>query len=329
VIRAARLVLMMIRPPVAAVLLLFAALGLAPAGRANALHPLFTTILVIVGGWFINATVLNDLADEDIDRINLQNARGRPLVSGDATRRELLAMGLAAGVAALAMAWMVGWRVGIVVTIGLALNVAYSMPPLRLSARGLVALALLPLGYVALPFLVGAYSAGPSLGKNGLALLFGLYVTFIGRIALKDFRDVRGDELFGKRTFLVRRGRRSTCVFSGLCWLVGSAALLAIVPIRSFLFLVFVAYLACVLHGLRSLMRAGGYAAEQVIIGAIAQIGRGMAITLLAHFTMVAEGWSFTQQSLVTAALALMFVGIYREIIAEREAVPLAAVRPY
>ena len=37
-------------------------------------------------------------------------------------------------------------------------------------------------------------------------LLAGLYVGFIGRILLKDFRDVRGDALFGKRTFLVRHG---------------------------------------------------------------------------------------------------------------------------
>lgn len=86
-----RLAVMMLRPPVAAVLILSAALGMAPSGRADGQHPLFTTVALIVAGWFINATVLNDLGDEAIDRVNLVNARGRPLVSGVATRRRLLA----------------------------------------------------------------------------------------------------------------------------------------------------------------------------------------------------------------------------------------------
>src|SRR4029077_4451612 len=81
--RTAKLILMMIRPPTAAVLILFSARGLAPEGKADGVRPLFTTVLVIIAGWFINATVLNDLGDEPIDRVNLQNARGRPLVSGE------------------------------------------------------------------------------------------------------------------------------------------------------------------------------------------------------------------------------------------------------
>jgi 4-hydroxybenzoate polyprenyltransferase len=327
--RAAKLVIMMIRPPVAAVLLLFAALGLAPAGKADGLHPLFTTVLVIVAGWFINATVLNDIADEPIDRINLQNARGRPLVSGDATRRQLLVLGIVAGAIALTTAWVVGRRVGVVVTAGLALNVAYSFPPMRLSARGLLALILLPLGYVALPFLVGAFTVRPTLPPHALVLLAGLYVTFIGRIALKDFRDAKGDEMFGKRTFLIRRGRVRTCLFSGVCWIIGSVTLLAIVPLRSFLVVVFVAFVASTLHGLNLLARAQEYAAEQVIIGAIAHLARGMGITVLAYFTMVGKGWSTGRQDLVFAALAVVFVGMYRAMIVERTTVTLEALRPF
>ena len=55
-----------------------------------------------------------------------------------------------------------------------------------------------------------------------LALLAALYVGFVGRIVLKDFRDVVGDRLFGKRTFLVRHGRRTTCVLSAACWVGGT-----------------------------------------------------------------------------------------------------------
>ncbi len=326
-LRSARLVAMMIRPPVAVLLLLFAALGMAPAGRADGFHPLFTTVLLIVGGWFLHATVLNDLADEAIDRVNLAAARARPLVSGDATRRQLLVLGNIAGLLALVVAWATNWRVGVVVLAGLALNVAYSLPPARISHRGAIASLMLPLGYVALPYLVGALSVQPALRSSDLVLLAGLYIVFIGRILLKDFRDVTGDDLFGKRTFLLRHGREATCMASAVCWVVGTATLFALVPVQSLVVAVFGAYLACALHGLRRLATTRGHVPEQVTIGAIAQVGRGMAVTLLAHFTMLRKGWSPAQRGVVTLTLAILFVGTYLVTLAQRDRV--LAIRPY
>lgn len=325
--RAVRLVVMMARPPLAALLLLFAALGMAPAGRADGFHPLFTTVLVIIGGWFIHATVLNDLADEDIDRVNLATARGRPLVSGDATRRELRALGNTAGLVSFLVACSTNWRVGLVVAAGLALNAAYSLRPTRISHRGAVASLMLPLGYVALPYLVGSLSVQAELGRQDVVLLVGLYIVFIGRILLKDFRDVEGDELFGKRTFLLRYGRQATCATSAACWVVGTASLLGIIPLRSVLATVFGAYLICAVHGLHRLAQTTGHVAEQVTIGAIAQVGRGMAITLLTHFTMLSRGWSADRYGVVTVVLAGLFVGMYAVTLAQRDRAP--AIRPY
>jgi 4-hydroxybenzoate polyprenyltransferase len=51
-----------------------------------------------------------------------------------------------------------------------------------------------------------------------------------GRILLKDFRDVHGDAMFGKRTFLVRHGRGVTCAVSACCWTAGTAVILAAAP---------------------------------------------------------------------------------------------------
>ena len=327
--RTALLIVKMLRPPVAVVLMLFAALGLALAGRPDGLHPLFTSVLFIVGGWFIHATVLNDLADEAIDRVNLRNARGRPLVSGEVTRKQLWVLGVIAGGSALTAGWVVNWRVGTVVTIGLCLNVAYSFRPLRLSDRGLVAVILLPLGYVVLPLLVGFFSVQSTLDPKDMVVLAGLYITFMGRIVLKDFRDEAGDRLFGKRTFLIRHGRVDSALFSGACWIAGSAALIVVVPLRSLLIIVFVAYLACVLHGLYLLARADGHVAEQVLIGAIAQVARGMAITLLAHFTMMAEGWTTGDQMIVLLLLAGTFIYLYLGTAARRDRVAAAAIRPF
>lgn len=89
----------------------------------------------------------------------------------------------------------------------------------------------------------------------------------------------------------------------------------------------FAVYLACALHGLHRLATTTGFIAEQVIIGAIAQIGRGMAITLLAHFTMLHQGWSTAGRGLVVVTLAVFFAGMYAVTLAQRDRV--LAIRPY
>src|SRR5207245_2835899 len=112
---------------------------------------------------------------------------------------------------ALAASFLLQWPAPLVVLGGLVFTAAYSLRPVHLARRGVVAPMLLPLGYVAVPYLVGIFAVRNTLSRNDLLVLVGLYAGFIGRIVLKDFRDVRGDALFGKRTFLVRHGRRATC----------------------------------------------------------------------------------------------------------------------
>lgn len=51
-------------------------------------------------------------------------------------------------------------------------------------------------------------------------------MSFVGRLLLKDFRDEHGDRFFGKRTFLVRHGRRITCRVSACAWIAGVVILL-------------------------------------------------------------------------------------------------------
>ena len=334
--RAARLLWMMVRPPVALVLLLFAAIGMASAGRPDSVDPLLGAVMAVVAGWFVHATVLNDRADEAIDRVNLADARGRPLVSGLATRSQLLGLGNLAGAMALALAVALGWQVAVVVAAGLALNWAYSSPPLRISHRGAVAVLLLPLGYVALPFLVSSLAVRPRLGGQDLALLGGLYVTFVGRIVLKDFRDVRGDALHGKRTFLLRHGARATCWFSAACWVAGSASVLLVVPWWSVTAGLFALFLAGALYGLARLASTDNRVAEQVAIGGIAVAGRAMAVTLLAHLSMANEGWPGGMANegwppgwaaAVLVVVGALFAARYVATLAQRDREP--AIRPY
>ncbi len=327
--REARLLVMMVRPPVVAALFGFAGLGMAQAGGRDPSQEglVLVAVLVIVCAWFVNATVLNDLADEDIDRVNLPDARGRPLVSGDATRRELGALGAVCGLVALVVAWALDWRVGVVVSVGLILNAAYSVRPVRLSDRGVVASLLLPAGYVCLPYLAGTLAVDPVLDRQGVVLLAGLYVVFIGRILLKDFRDVEGDAMYGKRTFLLRHGRRATCRLSAGCWIAGSATLLLLVPAWSLLVGLFTAYLGAALYGLRLLEKADGRVAEQVLVAAVARMGTAMVVTLMAHFALAEKGWSSAGEGAILLAIAAFFVSAYLATLRDRDRV--VAIRPY
>jgi 4-hydroxybenzoate polyprenyltransferase len=64
-------------------------------------------LLAVVLGFLLFSVAINDLADERIDRINLADDRRRPLLTGLATRCDLIAVGSLSAVAALGVAALV------------------------------------------------------------------------------------------------------------------------------------------------------------------------------------------------------------------------------
>jgi 4-hydroxybenzoate polyprenyltransferase len=303
-------ILAMVRPPAALVLLIFAALGMAQAGEIDKVHPLFTTVLLILAAGFTNATCLNDITDESIDRVNFAGGGSRPLVEGSARPNELFVIAAVAGAASLLLGWSVDWRVGLVVGAGLLLNVAYSMPPMRLADRGGLATALLPLGYVVVPFLVGAFSAAPTLSREGFLLMAGLYLSFAGRIILKDFRDVEGDARFGKRTFLLRHGRLATCRASAGLWLSGALFVPLLFP-GSALLPASAVLVASILWALHRLAGVADKDRQLKIIWCIACAGRGLSLLMLTGYTLESSGWTAAAQAWFVAALTLSIAGLF------------------
>ena len=308
VIRTARLIILLARPAVVVLFGMYSAVGMAAAGQPD--DPLLLArALVVVAAFVVFAISVNDLADEAIDRVNLAGDRRRPLVVGTANRRQ---MRLVAGIAA---AFAVGGGVTLggptvlVIVGGLMFAAAYSLPPWRLASRGIVAPLLLPAGYIAVPYLTGVFAVRPSLTERDLALAAGLYVGFIGRIILKDFRDVRGDQLFGKRTWLVRHGRVATCKLSAACWTAGTAIVVATAR-RSLAFAVSeLAILAATLVLLRTLASDRGHRRDESLISSIAICGRAVILVLLAHLTLVRTDWSTTRIAAVLAALTIILLG--------------------
>ena len=219
-----RLLALLARPAVIVLLFMYAAVGLAQAGHPQ--DPVAAAkAIAVIAGFLLFSVACNDLADEKIDRVNLPGKR--PLAAGLLSRREFTVIGAVAGAEALAASALISWPATLVTAAGLAVSAGYSIRPVRLADRGAVASLVLPACYVAVPYLLGVLAARGRAGPATLALLAGLYLGFIGRILLKDFRDVRGDVMFGKRTFLVRHGRVATCAISACCWAAGTAVILA------------------------------------------------------------------------------------------------------
>jgi 4-hydroxybenzoate polyprenyltransferase len=307
-----RLVLLLARPAVVLLLAMFTATGAAEVGHAQSGSVVLA--MACVAGFLLFSVACNDLADEAIDRINLPGKR--PLAAGLLGRREFVVIGCAAGAAALMAGALIGWRAVVVVAAGMAISAGYSLRPVRLADRGAVASMVLPACYVAVPYLLGVLAAGGRPRLGALALLGGLYLGFTGRIVLKDFRDVRGDALFGKRTFLIRHGRVPTCVFSAGCWLAGTIVMLLATRLMTLPFAA--AEEACLVGALvllRALAANRGGRRDEAIISAIAIVGRAMVLLLLAHLSMrppvpvTSGGWPALWYDVVIAGIAVTCLG--------------------
>jgi 4-hydroxybenzoate polyprenyltransferase len=307
----ARVLVAVARPPVMILLAMYAATGVAAVG-GDPRNPLeVLPSVAVVAGFLVFSVSVNDLADVAVDRVNLIGRKNRPLVVGTARRGELVVTAVVGAVVALlAAAWLGVWPL-VTCTAGLVVSAAYSLPPIRLAARGAIASLVLPACYVAVPFLVGALGALSRIDSAEVVLLIALYVGFIGRILLKDFRDVRGDALFGKRTFLVRHGRRPTCTFAAVCWSVGTALTLYAVSMRhrpaDAFDVTYLAALAGVLVIMRALSFERGVRRDELLISAVAIIGRGQLLVLLLTLSMASR--SAVLLTGVTATLAVVIGG--------------------
>ena len=308
-----RLVVLLARPAVMVLLGLFAATGLAQAG-ASSTPGLLGRALVPVAAFLVFAVLVNDLADEAIDRVNLPGDTSRALVSGLAHRTAMRVAAVSAGLMALTSSLLLPWPAPAIVAVGLILAAAYSVPPLQLSKRGVVASLLLPVGYVAVPYLLGVLAGRPVILVTDVGVLAGLYVGFIGRILLKDFRDLRGDALFGKRTFLVRHGRAATCRLSAACWVVGSATVLAVRGADAVLAVAYGAFVVAALAILRRLAVDRGPHRDERLISAIAILGRGMIVTVIGHLSMTDAGWALVARAAGLGAFTLLAVGVALDV---------------
>jgi putative NADPH-quinone reductase/1,4-dihydroxy-2-naphthoate octaprenyltransferase len=167
----------------------------------------------------------NELADLASDRKN-ENASAltggsRVLVDGRLSPEELrpgrrlacaiLSAVLLSGLLVIPHAW----PMLLVAAVGLALGVAYSAPPIRLSARGVGELNV-AVTHSFLVVLAGFVSqAGSLLSATPWLVALPLGLAVLPSITLAGFPDLEADQATGKRTLAVRWGRQRAAIFAG------------------------------------------------------------------------------------------------------------------
>jgi 4-hydroxybenzoate polyprenyltransferase len=304
VTRLPRLYVVMLRYRVAAMVALFLLLGAAREGELR-LGARYVFAALALASSYVSATALNDLADEEIDKVNHPRDAGRPLVEGTAARRDLLALCVLAAALALLAAVPLGWSGVALIAASLAVSQAYSARPLRISYRVGGAPPALGLAYVLVPYALGIIVARGELRHTASALVLALFLLFTARIVLKDFRDRAGDSLFGKGTILLRFGKSATCALS-LAGLLAADGVLA-VALDVSLWALLQPFAVAIGWMLRRVWTAADPAQEQVAIGVGARMGNGLLLTMLAWFV---TGGDAAASGVVAAAFLFSFAAL-------------------
>ncbi len=310
----------MLRYRVAAMIALFLLLGAAREGPLDIGLPYLFAVLALASS-YVAATALNDLADEQIDKVNHPLDAGRPLVEGTASRRELLVLHFVASVAALAAAAALGVRAICLIGVALLLSQIYSARPIRLSYRVAGAPLALGIAYVLVPYGLGIAAAGGTLRHAWSLLAAALLLLFCARIVLKDFRDREGDARFGKPTILLRFGKDATCAAS-LCALVAGDVVLAL-ALPPALALVVQPLVLAIAWMLRALRRANDGHAEQVAIGIGARTGNGLLLCVLAGLVVRANGASELEAAVLAAGVAAVFCLSFLSLVSHPDTVTI------
>jgi 4-hydroxybenzoate polyprenyltransferase len=295
----------LLRYRVAVMIVLFMLLGAAWHGALTAIDRSVLLMILALASSYVGATSVNDIADKEIDEINHPGDRGRPLVTGAAGSADLWTIFGASSVLAVALPLALGPATAGIVALSVVIGVVYSLPPLKLSYRTFLASLTLAVAYVGIPYWAGVVAGGGRLRISDLPLMAALYLLFAGRIILKDFRDREGDAAYGKPTFLLKYGKRATCLLSAGAICAGDVLLVAVFAERGWWVAALLQpYVATIMLMLYRLNRVKGRRDEQLVIGVGARMGTGLLATLLGILVLSNHGADLVTQ--LTFSLALM-----------------------
>lgn len=302
-----KVALKFIRPRILVTCYAIAFLGAAASGFITSKTIMTIAVLSL---WYIHAASANDYSDRYIDAINLKDPTDRPLITQDASYGKLWMVHCVAGILALLLSSIYGFS-AMMFTIGmLVLNYAYSIKPIRISDRGILSQFLLAFAYVYYPFTLGFWSSSSG-GAYPWLILFGIYLAFVARLLLKDFRDVKGDKTHGKITFVLRHGVEMTCKVSALFWLVALSIVAYSVLFDPGLSFVLLVGLAQVLMFLKMLTGSNSIKAHESMVALIAKTANITLVAILIHYLSKTQtNISSLEASLIIIVPSASFFGL-------------------
>lgn len=265
----------------------------------------FLAIFLLLA-WYLHAASSNDYADRKIDAVNLKGAKNRPLVTKTITNKTLWTVHVIAGVTSLVLALMYGIPALILTFIVLLLDYVYSLKPIRITDRGILSQLVLPIAYVVLPLSLGYWSINAENPYPWL-LLAGLYTGFIARLMLKDFRDIKGDKMFGKRTFLIRHGHLATCYVSEFFGLISLLIMGFVINFNLGAFIVLVIGHFTASWFLRLLSKTAHIDRQVQLVNIIAMTANGSVIVILSYYLLKMIDATELNISLSTFALGILW----------------------
>jgi len=232
------------------------------------------------------AAFINDLADVVIDKINLKGYKDRPLVTGAVTSKAMLFLAIGSAVAAVLFARLASLVTGVIAALGILLNIAYSVKPLRISYRPALTPFYLTFCYVAIPFAAGFSISGARQVQWIYFVAF--YLLFLGRISLKDLRDRKGDAAVGKPTLVLKYGKRTVVTLSTLAICGGSILLMtkSNIELRGIIF-IFWMLLMVVEY---KILTAKTESLELLSVGYGARMGNGLLFAMFGTQLLVLQG---------------------------------------
>lgn len=299
----------LLRYRVALMLWMFMYLPIAAHHRLGDTHTSVGLAALSLAASYIAATSVNDIADRQVDKVNHPHGVGRPLVSGQATLRDMWVVHIASVVIAFGAGIAVSPLMAFVMCWSLATNWLYSLPPIQLSYRSTLAPIMLTLGYVGVPYATGLIMIGDAPSTLDATLGSAVGLLFLGRIVLKDFRDRQGDSQYGKPTLLLKYGKGVTCLLSATAVILGSACLAAVLamnePTDAW---IPVAGCATLLWLLMQLHHADDPTVENEFIALGAMVGNALLICVMAAFALGQEQATTGMHVLVTTFFAAMFL---------------------
>lgn len=180
-----------------------------------------TIILLIVATTFVSshAMILNDLADEEEDKVN---APHRPIPSGKISRRVAIIYSIIIGIIAIICAAMIDIRnnlPGLSTAFAIFFGASLDLYDFKFKKLGIIGNSVIGLNVIAL-FIYGSLHTYLVYGTqfNWVPIIIGIGagVGNIGREVIKGLPDIEGDRAAGNKTLAVMFGPRVAGVIGAL-----------------------------------------------------------------------------------------------------------------